>query len=123
PAPATRRQTLAALRAGACELWGQQLDAEELLLRLAAQLRAKAHADHAWAEGLVDAATQLYNARGLARRALELGAEARRRAAPLACVAFALKRMAARPRSASPGCCARPPERRTRWAGSDRGSS
>ncbi len=91
PAPATRRQTLAALRAGACELWGQQLDAEELLLRLAAQVRAKAHADHAWAEGLVDAATQLYNARGLARRAQELGAEARRRAAPLACVAFALE--------------------------------
>ncbi len=91
PAPAARRQTLAALRAGACELWGQQLDAEELLLRLAARVRAKAHADHAWAEGLVDASTQLYNARGLARRAQELGAEARRRAAPLACVAFALE--------------------------------
>src|SRR5437660_1003293 len=45
PTPSTRRQTLAALRAGAAELWGQRLDAEELLLRLAAQNRAKADAD------------------------------------------------------------------------------
>jgi PleD family two-component response regulator len=90
PAPATRRQTLAALRAGAGELWGQRLDAEELLLRLGTQLRAKADADHAWAEGLVDPTTQLYNARGLARRVRELGAAARRHSAPLACVAFAL---------------------------------
>src|SRR5204863_216608 len=44
PTPSTRRQTLAALRAGAAELWGQRLDAEELLLRLAAQNRAKADA-------------------------------------------------------------------------------
>src|SRR2546429_1005159 len=29
PTPSTRRQTLAALRAGAAELWGQRLDAEE----------------------------------------------------------------------------------------------
>src|SRR5947208_1402812 len=82
PTPSTRRQTLAALRAGAAELWGQRLDAEELLLRLAAQNRAKADADRAWAEGLVDHATQLYNGRGVARRARELGAEARRRRAP-----------------------------------------
>jgi len=90
PTPSTRRHTLAALRAGAAELWGQRLDAEELLLRLAAQIRAKADADRAWAEGLVDHATQLYNGRGVARRARELGAEARRRSAPLACVAFAV---------------------------------
>jgi PleD family two-component response regulator len=96
PTPATRRQVLAALRVGAAELWGQRLDAEELLLRLAVQLRAKADADHAWAEGLVDPATQLYNARGLARRVRELGAEARRRAKPLACVAFAVDEDVAR---------------------------
>src|SRR6266850_5493322 len=90
PTPTTRRQTLAALRAGAAELWGQRLDAEELLLRLAAQVRAKADADRAWSEGLVDHDTQLYNGRGMARRARELGAEARRRSAPLACVAFAV---------------------------------
>src|SRR5437773_304469 len=68
PTPSTRRQTLAALRAGAAELWGQRLDAEELLLRLAAQNRAKADADRAWAEGLVDHATQLYNGRGVSGR-------------------------------------------------------
>src|SRR2546425_1243482 len=79
PTPSTRRQTLAALRAGAAELWGQRLDAEELLLRLAAQNRAKADADRAWAEGLVDHATQLYNGRGVAPRAPEVGARARRR--------------------------------------------
>src|SRR5260370_25314326 len=90
PTPTTRRQTLSALRAGAAELWGQRLDAEELLLRLSLQSRAKADADLAWAEGLGDHATQLYNRRALARRARELGAEARRRSAPLACVAFAV---------------------------------
>src|SRR5437867_3414758 len=78
PTPSTRRHTLAALRAGAAELWGQRLDAEELLLRLAAQIRAKGAADRAWAEGLVDHATQLYNGRGVARRPRQLGAEARR---------------------------------------------
>src|SRR6266576_3376968 len=76
PTPSTRRQTLAALRAGAAELWGQRLDADELLLRLAAQNRAKADADRAWAEGLVDHATQLYNGRGIARRALRRRASA-----------------------------------------------
>src|SRR2546426_726817 len=55
-----------------------------------AQILAKADADRAWAEGLVAHATQLYNGRGVARRARELGAEARRRNAPLACVAFAV---------------------------------
>ena len=91
PAPATRRETLNALRAGASELWvGQQLDSEELLLRLAAGLRAKADADRAWASGLVDPTTELYNSRGLARRVLEIGAEARRRARPMAAVAFTI---------------------------------
>src|SRR5207247_1450819 len=73
PTPSTRRHTLAALRAGAAELWGQRLDAEELLLRLAAQIRAKADADRAWAEGLVDHATQLYNGRGVAPRPAAAG--------------------------------------------------
>src|SRR5436190_7473150 len=91
PAPATRRETLNALRAGASELWvGQQLDSEELLLRLAAGLRAKADADRAWASGLVDPTTELYNSRGLARRVLEIGAAARRRARPTATAAFTI---------------------------------
>src|SRR3989442_9935286 len=113
PTPSTRRQTLAALRAGAAELWGQRLDAEELLLRLAAQNRAKADADRAWAEGLVDHATQLYNARGIARRARELGAEARRRSAPLACVAFAVDPGEADGPPAEPGARGLPDTGRT----------
>src|SRR5438034_190181 len=44
PSPTNRRQMLAALRAGAGDLWGPQLDAEALLLRLAAQLRSQAPA-------------------------------------------------------------------------------
>src|SRR5256714_11604883 len=79
PTPTTRRQMLAALRAGAGDLWGQQLDAEELLLRLTAQLRAKAHADHAWAEGLVGAATQPDNPPGVGRPVREPVGQAPRR--------------------------------------------
>src|SRR2546428_149827 len=67
-------------------------DAPEWVSRaLETQLGARADADHAWAEGLVDAATQLSSVRGLARRVRELGAGARRRAAPLACVAFTVE--------------------------------
>src|SRR5260370_6406462 len=44
PTPTTRRETLAALRAGAAELWGQRLDAEKLLPPLAAQSLAQAGA-------------------------------------------------------------------------------
>src|SRR2546422_9964133 len=65
PAPTTRRQTLAALRAGAAELWGQRLDAEELLLRLAAPGPAQADAGRAGAGGLGDPAPPLCNWRGL----------------------------------------------------------
>src|SRR5256885_13333657 len=90
PTPTTRRQTLAALRAGAAELWGQRLDAEELLLRLAAQIRAKADADRAWAEGLVDHATQLYNGRGVARPGPRLRARGPRRKAALGCAGLSV---------------------------------
>src|SRR3989442_13681562 len=76
PTPTTRRQTLAGLRAGAAELWGQRLDAEELLLRRAAQIRGTADADRARAEGLVGHATQLYNGRGGGRPARRPGARA-----------------------------------------------
>src|SRR2546423_1511618 len=51
--------------------------------------RAKLAADRAREDGLVDPATGLYNLRGLARRARELGAQASRLNAALACVALA----------------------------------
>ncbi len=69
---ATRLQRIEALRAGADELWGLPMDAEEFRLRLAAQLRAKSDADGAREQGLVDHRSRLWNDRGLLRRAEEL---------------------------------------------------
>lgn len=89
PGPTTRQQRLTALRAGANEFLGQPLDAEEFPLRLDVYVRAKFDADRAREEGLVDLPTGLYNVRGLARRARELGSQAFRHRAALGCVVFA----------------------------------
>ena len=86
---ATRQQRIDALRAGAWEYLGQPLDAEHLLLKLDTFTRVKRAADRAREDGLVDPATGLYNLSGLARRARELGAQASRLNAALACVALA----------------------------------
>src|SRR5256885_615433 len=86
---ATRQQRIDALRAGAWEYLGQPLDAEHLLLKLDTFTRVKRAADRAREDGLVDQVTGLYNLRGLARRARELGAQASRLNAALACVALA----------------------------------
>lgn len=86
--PPTKQLRLAALRAGAWELLTLPVDAEELLLKLESYIQAKVEADRAREEGLVDAATGLYNVRGLARRARELGSDAFRHHAALACVVF-----------------------------------
>jgi DNA-binding response OmpR family regulator len=72
PSAATRPHRIAALRAGADELWGQPMDPEEFRLRLAAQLRAKSEADRAREEALMDDRSRLWNDRGLLRRAEEL---------------------------------------------------
>lgn len=87
--PAARAQRLAALRAGAWDYFTQPLDGEVLLLKLWTYSRAKQSADSVRDESLLDASTGLYNIRGLARRAREIGSEAFRRRDPLACVAFA----------------------------------
>ena len=87
--PAARAQRLAALRAGAWDYFTQPLDGEVLLLKLWTYSRAKQSADSMRDESLLDGTTGLYNIRGLARRAREIGAEAFRRRDPLACVAFA----------------------------------
>jgi diguanylate cyclase (GGDEF)-like protein len=86
--PASRTQRLAAYRAGAWEFFSQPLDAEALILRLTVYVRAKREIDRSREESLLDATTGLYNVRGLARRAREIGAEATRRKSPLACVAI-----------------------------------
>lgn len=87
--PPTRRDRLAALRAGYWACIGDPLDAEELLAVLLAFVPAKHDADQARTEGLVDEETGMYNVRGLTRRAQELAAHATRRHTALACVLFA----------------------------------
>ncbi|HEY9517042.1 MAG TPA: diguanylate cyclase, partial [Gemmatimonadaceae bacterium] len=85
---AERQQRLAAYQAGAWEFVSQPLDGEMLLLKLDAFMRGKRETDRLIAESLLDAATGLYNMRGLVRRAREISAEAQRLRAPIACVAF-----------------------------------
>lgn len=84
-----REQQLVALRAGAWDCIGEPLDAESLLLRIGTWVRAKREVDRVAERSLLDDATGLYNMRGLARRARELGAEALRSRTALACVAVA----------------------------------
>lgn len=87
--PSGRVQRLDAYRAGAWEFLGQPLDGEALLLKLQTYVHSKFEADRAREESLLDQLTGLYNMRGLARRAREIGAEAFRRHLPLACIVFA----------------------------------
>lgn len=86
--PASRAQRLEALRAGAWEFLSQPIDAETLLLKLSHFVQARREIDRSREESLLDSASGLYNVRGLARRAREIGADASRRRAPLACVAI-----------------------------------
>jgi diguanylate cyclase (GGDEF)-like protein len=87
--PASRAQQVAAFRAGAWDFVVQPLDGDVLLCRLETFVRAKREADTLREDGLLDPSTGLYNARGLARRAREIGADATRRRDALACIAFA----------------------------------
>lgn len=84
-----REQQLAALRAGAWDCIGDPVDSEALLLRIGTWIRAKRAGDRLREESLLDPETGLYNMRGLARRAREIGAEAYRSRGPVACVALA----------------------------------
>lgn len=85
--PASRSQRLDAYRVGVWEYLSLPVDAEALILKLSAFVRAKREIDRSREESLLDDVTGLYNVRGLARRAREMGAEAARRHAALACVA------------------------------------
>ncbi len=86
PGHASRQRRLDALRAGAWDYIGSALDGEELPLRLDALLRAKMEVDRTREESLLDELTGLYNLRGLARRARELGSQAFRHQEPFACI-------------------------------------
>jgi CheY-like chemotaxis protein len=87
--PSGRTQRLEAYRCGAWEFLGQPLDGEALLLRLGTFLQSKRQVDILREENLLDSGTGLYNMRGLARRAREIGSDALRRREALACVVFA----------------------------------
>ena len=87
--PSGRTQRLEAYRCGAWEFLGQPLDGEALLLKLTTFLQSKQQVDILREENLLDSGTGLYNMRGLARRAREIGADALRRREALACVVFA----------------------------------
>jgi PleD family two-component response regulator len=86
---APRTERLEAYQAGAWEFLSLPVDADALILKLRVFVRAKREIDRSREESLLDSATGLYNVRGLTRRAREIGSEATRRRAPLACVAFA----------------------------------
>jgi len=87
--PASRALRLDALRAGAWELLGEPIDSEALLLKMAAFVQSKREIDRVRDTAVIDPVTGLYNVRGLARRAKEIGADAARRHSALACVVVA----------------------------------
>ena len=89
PDPPTREQRLTALHAGAWDYISYPIDAQELLLRLGAYVRAKFEADRARELCLLDESTGLYNFRGLEQRAQELRSQAYREESALACVVIA----------------------------------
>ena len=95
--PSGRTQRIEAYRAGAWEFLGQPLDGEALLPKLDTFVRCKLDVDGLREDSLVDQTSGLYNMRGLARRARELGAHATRRSDALACVVFAPERGAGEP--------------------------
>lgn len=86
--PTARSDRLEAFRAGAWEYCTDPIDADALLLKLMTFIASKRELDRCHDDSLLDRDTGLYNVRGLTRRAQELGADASRRHAPLACVAM-----------------------------------
>lgn len=86
---ADRDRRMAAYQCGAWEFVSEPLDGELLIARLANLISARREVERLRSESLLDETTGLYNLRGLARRARELGAEAQRRGDSFACVALA----------------------------------
>jgi PleD family two-component response regulator len=95
--PLTRELRMQALRAGAWECFAFPVDAQEMLLKLRVFLDAKFEADSLRDATLLDPFTGFYSARGLLRRARELGADADRHSRALGCVVMAPDAQAAAP--------------------------
>ncbi|MEQ9569294.1 MAG: response regulator [Longimicrobiales bacterium] len=86
PGRIARDERLDALARGAWDVLGLPFDADELVLRLGALVRAKQAADAAREESLVDSATGLYNTRGVLEKLSELRSDASRSGRSLACI-------------------------------------
>jgi PleD family two-component response regulator len=86
PSAWTREERLEALRACSWDAVSFPMDGEELFLRVDSWVQAKLSSDISREQGLLDAATGLYNAQGLLRRMAEIGAGAGRHSRALACV-------------------------------------
>lgn len=84
----SRQQRLDAFRAGAWDVIGYPVDAEELVFKLEAYARAKFESERRQDAGLIDEPTGFYNLKGLQRRADEMSSWAYRAGASLACVVF-----------------------------------
>ena len=88
-APFGHDQRIAALEAGAWDVSIHPIEADALLFKLGTYLRAKREHDRLREGTYIDEITGLYNRHGLARRAQEIAAAARRARKPVTCVAFA----------------------------------
>lgn len=88
--PSGRQQRLAAHEAGAWEFYGQPLDAEALLHKLAVYTAAYAEVRHLREDALLDTESGLYTRPGLTRRATELLGEARRSKRDVSCVVWSV---------------------------------
>ena len=88
-APFAHVQRIAALEAGAWDVFTHPIDADTMLFKLRTYLRAKREYDRAREDVYIDRLTGLYNRRGLVRRAEEIAAGALRTKRPAACVALA----------------------------------
>ena len=86
PSAWPREERLEALKAGSWDVVSFPMDGEELFLRVDTWVQAKLASDISREQGLLDAATGLYNMQGLLRRMTEIGAGAGRHSRALACV-------------------------------------
>jgi two-component system cell cycle response regulator len=87
----SRDARLAALRAGASDIFTEPIDGAELLSKLDAYAQLKTLAEQMQSASHVDRETGLYNLEGLARRVEELGALSVRAHGALACVVLAIE--------------------------------
>ncbi len=90
--PSGRQQRMAAYEAGAWEFYGQPLDAEALLHKLAVYCAAYGEVRQLRRDALIDAESGLYTRPGLTRRATELLGEARRHQRDVSCVVWEIPR-------------------------------